>query len=228
MDLKALQSNACQLLLGGNQTTYDTMKDGIEVMRDILGIFGDASTAGKIVQKIITLPDKLYMRKYHRFAEGLLEYNSSEDRHFLQKVSKLEVEKQIPFILNVINACEEEEKMDFLVKLTEAWMEKNLEDASYHRLTLMMERTPYDDLTYLEKLFEKQQIELRSVEDESLLANGWLTADGVALQRIHREAATRCHLTANAWKFGEIIFGMKLEGAPDPFRPFFIIEEQED
>lgn len=62
---------------------------------------------------------------------------------------------QIPFILNVINACEEEEKMDFLVKLTATWMEKRLDDVDYRRLVLMMERPPYDDLLYLEKLFEK-------------------------------------------------------------------------
>jgi hypothetical protein len=104
-----------------------------------------------------------------------------ERRKILRKVSELKVKTQIPFILNVINACEEAEKMDFLVKLTAAWMEKRLDDVDYRRLVLMMERTPYDDLLYLEKLFEKQQIELRSMIGESLLTNGWLTAESIAL-----------------------------------------------
>lgn len=70
------------------------------------------------------------------------------------KVSKLKVKTYTPFILNVINACEEEEKMDFLVKLTAAWMEEWLDDADYRRLSLMMERTPYNDMIYLKGLLK--------------------------------------------------------------------------
>ncbi len=117
--------------------------------------------------------------------------------------------------------------MDSLVKLTEGWLEERLDDATYRRLALMMERTPYDDLLYLKSLFKKRHIELRSMVDESLLANGWLTADSVALQTIHQDAAIECHLTVNAWKFGEIVFGIQLEDEPQPAAPSLIIDVQE-
>ena len=106
--------------------------------------------------------------------------------------------------------------MDFLVKLTAAWMEERLDDVDYRRLALMMEQTPYADLLYLEKLFEKQQIELHSMIDESLIRNGWLIADGIALQQVDSDAAVKCHLTANAQKFGEVVFGTKPEKETRP------------
>lgn len=219
MDLKNAQSEIYRLLAEGKQTMCDTIKDNkdnIENVRDVLGVIGDASTALKIIQSLNTLPNQLYMRKYRRFAEGVDEYNLSERQKILQKVSELKVKTQIPFILNVINTCEEEEKMDFLVKLTAAWMEERLDDVDYRRLALMMEQTPYADLLYLEKLFEKQQIELHSMIDESLIRNGWLIADGIALQQVDSDAAVKCHLTANAQKFGEVVFGTKPEKETRP------------
>ena len=130
-------------------------------------------------------------------------------------------------LTGAINAYEEEEKMDFLVKLTAAWMEARLDDVDYRRLALMMEQTPYNDLLYLEKLFEKQQIELRSMIDESLITNGWLTADGIALQQVDSDAAVKCHLTANARKFGEVVFGTKTEKEPRPVSSSIVFEQQE-
>lgn len=230
MDLNNLCLAIYQLLIEGKQMMYDAVennKEDIETVRDVLGGIGDTSTAAKIVQTAITLPDQLYMRKYQRFKKGVSKYNLPERKKIIRNVSKLKVKTYTPFILNVINACEEEEKMDFLVKLTAAWMEKRLDDADYRRLALMMERTPYDDMIYLKRLFEKQHIELRSVMEESLLANGWLNADSVALQKIHRDAVTQCHLTANAWKFGEVVFGIKSPKGTNPFRPSIVFEVQE-
>ena len=230
MDLNDLCLAIYQLLIEGKQMMCDAVEDNkenIETVRDVLGVIGDTATAAKIIQTAITLPDQLYMRKYRRFEKGVGEYNLPERQKIMRNVSKLKVKTYTPFILNVINACEEEEKMDFLVKLTAAWMEKRLDDADYRRLALMMERTPYDDMIYLKGLFEKQHIELRSVMEESLLANGWLNADSVAFQKIHRDAVAQCYLTANAWKFGEVVFGIKSPKGTNPFRPSIVFEVQE-
>lgn len=229
MDLNEVRLAIYQLLIEGKQMMCDAVennKEDIETVRDVLGVIGDAATTTKIIQTVITLPDQLYMRKYRRFEKGVGEYDLPERQKIMRNVSELKVKTYTPFILNVINACEEEEKMDFLVKLTAAWMEERLDDADYRRLALMMERTPYDDMIYLKGLL-KNSIELRSVMDESLFANGWLNADSVALQKIHRDAVTQCHLTANAWKFGEVVFGIKSPKGTNPFRPSIVLEVQE-
>ena len=226
MDLKNLQSDMYHVLVDGKQTVYDLVKDDMGDLEDALGTIGNISTAVKIIQLAMNLPERLYMQKYIRFTSGVRKYNSSERREILQHVSESKAKAQIPFILNVINVCEEEEKMDFLVTLTEAWMEERLDNVDYRRLAMMMERTPYGDLIHLKGLFEKQTIELRSVKDESLLTNGWLSSDNVALQEINQEAAIHCHLTANAWKFGEIVFGIKPAREPKPFAPSFILKKE--
>lgn len=73
MDLNDLCLAIYQLLIEGKQMMCDTVennKEDIETVRDVLGGIGDTSTAVKIVQTAITLPDQLYMRKYRRFEKG--------------------------------------------------------------------------------------------------------------------------------------------------------------
>lgn len=52
--------------------------------------------------------------------------------------------------------------------------------------------------------------------DESLLTNGWLTAESIALQQVEPDAAVKCHLIANARKFSEVVFGTNPEKEPRP------------
>lgn len=48
-----------------------------------------------------------------------------------------------------------------------------------------------------------------------------------ALQQVEPDAAVKCHLIANARKFGEIVFGTNPEKEPRPANLSIVLEPQE-
>lgn len=73
MDLNEIHLAIYRLLIEGKQMMCDAVennKEDIENVRDVLGVIGDAATATKIIQTVITLPDQLYMRNIDALKRG--------------------------------------------------------------------------------------------------------------------------------------------------------------
>ena len=63
-------------------------------------------------------------------------------------------------VLNIINRIEENDKIDFLLRLLEGILDGEIDDITYRRLMVPVHRTLYSDLLYLKDHVTKKPIEI--------------------------------------------------------------------
>lgn len=83
------------------------------------------------------------------------------------------------FVLNIINRIEENDKIDFLLRLLEGILDGEIDDITYRRLMVPVHRTLYSDLLYLKDHVTKKPIEIGGREEFGLAASGLISSDGL-------------------------------------------------
>lgn len=137
-----------------------------------------ASKVFTILKVAASIPDKVFMNKLERYCQGLVKIPVEKRESYIKKVGKKGLNKDSVLILGLLNKIEELEKIELFLALFEAMIDEMISNETYRRLMLLVDRTMYADIEYLQKNISDDLITIETEEQEGLLANGWLTYCG--------------------------------------------------
>lgn len=143
----------------------DIVQDGVETITQIGEAVSEPVKILKAVKKVAGIPTALYMKKFERYCKGLTEIPPEKRQKYMKLLSKEKFNKESVFVLNVINRIEENEKIDFFVKILNAKMDGIIDDNEYHRLMILTDRTMYSDLLYMKENITDDPVKLSSEAD---------------------------------------------------------------
>lgn len=145
-----------------------------ETVTEVSADLVKASKVITVIKKAASIPDKLFMNKMEKYCRGLIEIPANKREKYAAKVGKPGLNKDSVFILGVLNKIEELSKIKILLTLFEAKMDGLIDDETYRRLMLLVDRTMYSDLLYLKTNITDDPIVIENDAEQGLLANGWL------------------------------------------------------
>ena len=145
-----------------------------ETVTEVSADLVKASKVITVIKKAASISDKLFMNKMEKYCRGLIEIPANKREKYAAKVGKPGLNKDSVFILGVLNKIEELSKIKILLTLFEAKMDGLIDDETYRRLMLLVDRTMYSDLLYLKTNITDDPIVIENDAEQGLLANGWL------------------------------------------------------
>lgn len=163
----------------GTETVINvfTSNEAAVIWETVTEVSADLVKASKVItviKKAASIPDKLFMNKMEKYCRGLIEIPANKREKYAAKVGKPGLNKDSVFILGVLNKIEELSKIKILLTLFEAKMDGVIDDETYRRLMLLVDRTMYSDLLYLKANITDDPIVIENDAEQGLLANGWL------------------------------------------------------
>ena len=188
----------------------DDFSDLLAEIKELGAELSKAIKVVKIIRKSASIPDKLFMHKMERYCAGLVSIPSSKREKYAAKVGKKSLNKDSVFILGVLNKIEELSKIDILVRLFEAKMDEEIDDQTYRRMMLQVDRTMYSDILFLKDNICDDLIKIASVEEENLLAMGWLIFAGIGIGTATEEGGNLYSYTQTAKQFCNVVFQSNL------------------
>lgn len=188
----------------------DDFSDLLAEIKELGAELSKAIKVVKIIRKSASIPDKLFMHKMERYCAGLVSIPSSKREKYAAKVGEKSLNKDSVFILGVLNKIEELSKIDILVRLFEAKMDEEIDDQTYRRMMLQVDRTMYSDILFLKDNICDDLIKIASVEEENLLATGWLIFAGIGIGTATEEGWNLYSYTQTAKQFCNVVFQSNL------------------
>ena len=188
----------------------DDFSDLLAEIKELGAELSKAIKVVKIIRKSASIPDKHFMHKMERYCAGLVSIPSSKREKYAAKVGKKSLNKDSVFILGVLNKIEELSKIDILVRLFEAKMDEEIDDQTYRRMMLQVDRTMYSDILFLKDNICDDSIKIASVEEENLLATGWLIFAGIGIGTATEEGGNLYSYTQTAKQFCNVVFQSNL------------------
>ena len=166
-------------------------------------------TLFKILRSISGIPTQLFLHKFERYCKGLGEIPREKRAAYVRKLGKEKFNREGVFILNVLNRIEENEKIDFMLRLLERRLDETLDDTTYRRLMVLIDRTLYTDLLYLKDHVTDRPIEISEAEEFGLVSSGLISSDGLGWVSDAAEQPTVLlfRYTPAAQQLTEILFG---------------------
>lgn len=163
----------------GTETVINvfTSNEAAVIWETVTEVSADLVKASKVItviKKAASIPDKLFMNKMEKYCRGLIEIPANKREKYAAKVGKPGLNKDSVFILGVLNKIEELSKIKILLALFEAKMDGLIDDETYRRLMLLVDRTMFSDLLYLKANITDNPIVIENDAEQGLLANGWL------------------------------------------------------
>ena len=180
----------------------DDFSDLLAEIKELGAELSKAIKVVKIIRKSASIPDKLFMHKMERYCAGLVSIPSSKREKYAARVGKKSLNKDSVFILGVLNKIEELSKIDILVRLFEAKMDEEIDDQTYRRMMLQVDRT----MLFLKDNICDDLIKIASVEEENLLATGWLIFAGIGIGTATEEGGNLYSYTQTAKQFCNVVF----------------------
>lgn len=166
-------------------------------------------TLFKTLRSISGIPTQLFLHKFERYCKGLGEIPREKRAAYVRKLGKEKFNREGVFILNVLNRIEENEKIDFMLRLLERRLDETLDDTTYRRLMVLIDRTLYTDLLYLKDHVTDRPIEISEAEEFGLVSSGLISSDGLGWVSDAAEQPTVLlfRYTPAAQQLTEILFG---------------------
>ena len=166
-------------------------------------------TLFKTLRSISGIPTQLFLHKFERYCKGLGEIPREKRAAYVRKLGKEKFNREGVFILNVLNRIEENEKIDFMLRLLERRLDETLDDTTYRRLMVLIDRTLYTDLLYLKDHVTDRPIEISEAEEFGLVSSGLISSDGLGWVSDTAEQPTVLlfRYTPAAQQLAEILFG---------------------
>lgn len=154
-----------------------------EYFKELFEPFLDSVEVLRFIKNTKHLPDKFFVRKFDKFCRGICLIPLKEREKFVNLLSKHETNKDGVLMLDIINKIEEETKIDFLIKLFEARVNGIIDDKMWKRLIVMVNRTMYDDILYLQTQTLDTDFQPDSLNNEilGLMTNGLVIYIGADL-----------------------------------------------
>jgi hypothetical protein len=184
----------------------DEVSDVLDEIKELGAELSKALKVVNIIRKSASIPDKLFMQKMERYCTGMVSIPVSKRKKYVERVGKKALNKDSVFILGVLNKIEELSKIDILVRLFEA----KIDDQTYRRMMLQVDRTMFSDILFLKNNICNDTIKVTSVEEENLLAMGWLIFAGIGIGTVTEEGGNLYSYTRTAKQFCNIVFQSNL------------------
>ena len=195
----------------------DEFTDILDEARELGDSLSEAIKVVNIIRKSASIPDKLYMRKLERYCAGLTSIPISKREQYVAKVGKKALNEDSVFILGVLNKIEELSKIDIFIRLFEAKIDEEIDDQTYRRMMLQVDRTMFSDILFLKDNICNEIIKVTSVEEENLLSTGWLIFAGIGIGTATEEGGNLYSYTQTAKKFCNIVY--KSNQSTDDMQP---------
>ena len=176
-----------------------------ETVTEVSADLVKASKVITVIKKAASIPDKLFMNKMEKYCRGLIEIPANKREKYAAKVGKPGLNKDSVFILGVLNKIEELSKIKILLTLFEAKMDGLIDDETYRRLMLLVDRTMYSDLLYLKTNITDDPIVIENDAEQGLLANGWLYYYGQTWGTVTEDSQLVYNYTNIAKQFCQLI-----------------------
>ena len=166
-------------------------------------------TLFKTLRSISGIPTQLFLHKFERYCKGLGEIPREKRAAYVRELGKEKFNREGVFILNVLNRIEENEKIDFMLRLLERRLDETFDDTTYRRLMVLIDRTLYTDLLYLKDHVTDRPIEISEAEEFGLVSSGLISSDGLGWVSDTAEQPTVLlfRYTPAAQQLAEILFG---------------------
>ena len=87
-------------------------------------------------------------------------------------------------------------------------MDEEIDDQTYRRLMLQVDRTMFSDILYLADNIHDGEVKITSVEEENLLAMGWLIFAGIGIGNGFEDGGNVYTYTQTAKLFCKIALAM--------------------
>ena len=197
--------------------TADVVQDTAAMVTELGNALSDAIKGLKALKAIASIPSKLYLRKFEKFCRGLADIPLEKRQRYMKILGREKFTQESVFILNVINRIEEEDKLPLLIKLLDARSGEEINEEEYRRLTVMVDRTLYNDLLYLGQNITADPVALITDSDYGLAASGLLVTAGsnwVTTGGLPNDTGSRFNYTSSAKKLAKICFSVHCDAAP--------------
>lgn len=170
-------------------------------------------TLFKAIRNIASIPSQLFLHKFEHYCKGLGNIPKEKREKYIQMLGKEKFNREGVFVLNIINRIEENDKIDFLLRLLESKLDGEIDDTTYRRLMVLVDRTLYSDLLYLKDHVTKRPIEIGEREEFGLVASGLISSDGLGWESVTAGQPTVLlfRYTPAAQQLAEILFGKQQE-----------------
>lgn len=198
----------------------DLVQDTKEVVGEIGSTLGDAIKAWKMLKSVASIPTKIYLRKFECFCRGVSNIPLETRQKFMKTLGHEHFQRESIFILNVVNRIEEEDKLPLLAKILDACTEGVIPLAEFRRLTMLIDRTLYNDLEYLGQNITADPVILRTDSDYGLVASGLLVTAGnefiadFGSDDDPSDTGIRFNYTTAAKKLASILYGTTCNMTP--------------
>ncbi len=183
VELDSISNALSAFIEQGTETVIDffTSDEAAVIWESVTEISAELVKASKIItviRKAASIPDKLFMNKMEKYCRGLIEIPANKREKYAAKVGKAGLNKDSVFILGVLNKIEELSKIKILLALFDAKMDETIDEETYRRLMLLVDRTMFSDLLYLKANITEDPIVIENDAEQGLLTNGWLCYAG--------------------------------------------------
>ena len=145
------------------------------------------------------------MKKFEKYCKGIFMIPLEKRKKYIDLLGKDKSNKESVFVLNILNRIEENEKIDFFLKLLSAKMDGVINDDEYRRFMILTDRTMQFDLLYLKDNITKNPVKLDTYSDYGLVSSGLLTTAGTVMsgELTDDDSGIRFNYTVAAKKNGE-------------------------
>lgn len=198
----------------------DLVQDVKEVVGEVGLALENTIKTLKILKSVASIPTKLYLHKFERFCREIPDIPLEKRQKFMEKLGHERFQRESVFILNVINRIEEEDKLPLLAKILDACTEGVIPLAEFRRLTMLIDRTLYNDLEYLGQHITADPVVLRTDSDYGLVASGLLVTAGNEViadfgsDDDPSDTGIRFNYTTAAKKLASILYGTTCNMTP--------------
>lgn len=211
IDVNSMAETVSTLIEQGTDAVMDLLasdevKNALEIAKEISEDLSKAVKVIAVIRKVASIPDKFLEHKINKYCAGLITIPLSEREKYAKKIGKKSLNEENIFVLGVLNRNEELSKIDIFVKLFEAKLYEKIDDLTYRRLMLQVDRTIFSDILYLRDNICEGEVKITSAAEENLLAMGWLTFAGIGWGTATEAGGNVYAYTQTAKLFCKVVF----------------------
>lgn len=160
----------------------------------------------KVLKAGYDISIKLFVLKLENYIEGLTEIPLEKRKAYLKKVGSKQFNNDTILVLNILNRIEEISKIQILVKIFEMKIEDKINDETFRRWMILVDKTLMSDLRVLKEQIKEGTFPLISVAEEGLLSSGWMIIAGTNM----KSTGGFYKYTDTAKLFCQMIYNMKI------------------
>ena len=159
----------------------------------------------RVIKVCASIPDKIIMGRIEKFCRGISAIPEIKREKYAIEVGKKGLNRDSVFIISLLNRMEDEAKIPYFVKLFRAKVYFEIDDTSYRRMMILVDRTLYSDILYMLDNIISESFALDSDEKQGLYLGGWLLYNGATWGSFKEKGSFNYRYSDTAFKFCKIM-----------------------